>query len=76
MLYIGDVYCNNIHVYNSSVVKTIHYAIDIISTKVELFAIRYDLNQASHLANIECIDVITNSIHTAKKIFGSSIHPY
>jgi len=57
----------HIHVYNSSVVKTIHYIINIISTKAELFTIRCGLNQASNLANIECIVIITNSIHMAKK---------
>jgi len=64
-----------IHIHNSSVIKTI-YAINITSTKADLFAIRYSLNQASHLANIEYIVVITDSIHVAKIIFNLSIYSY
>lgn len=65
-----------LHVYNSPVIKTIHYTINITFTEVELFAIRYGLNQASCLANIKCIVVITDSIHAAKKIFDPFIYPY
>ena len=66
----------HIYVHNSPIVKTIHHAINITSTKAELFAIRCGLNQASHLANIEYIVVITDSIHVVKKIFGLFTHPY
>ena len=34
----------HIHVHNSLVIKTIHHAINITSTQVELFTIRYRLN--------------------------------
>ena len=56
-----------IHVQNLSVIRTIYYATNVISTEAEIFAIRYGLNQAIWLSNIECIIVITNSIHIAKK---------
>ena len=44
--------------------------------EAELFAIRYGINQASNKENISRAVVITNSIHTAKKIFDSKLHPY
>jgi len=65
-----------IHIHNSPVIKTIHHTINITFTKAELFAIRCGLNQASHLANIKHIVIITDSIHAVKKIFDSSIHLY
>ncbi len=34
----------HIHVHETSVIKTIHHAINITSTKAELFMIRYGLN--------------------------------
>ena len=66
----------HIHVHKTSVVKTIHHAINITSTEAELFVIRYSLNQTTQLTNIKYIVVITDSIHVARKIFDSSIHPY
>jgi len=66
----------HIHVYDSPIIKTIHHAVNVTFTEAELFAIRYGLNQAIQLSNIECIFVITDSIHMAKKIFDSLIHPY
>jgi len=66
----------HIYIYNFSIIKIIHYTINVIFTKAELFTIRCSLNEASHLANIKCIVVITDSIHVVKKIFNSSIHPY
>ena len=65
-----------IHTYNSPVIKTIYHTINVTSTKAELFVIRYGLNQAIWLSSIKYIIVITNSIHTVKKIFDSSVHPY
>ena len=35
-----------IHSYNKPIIKTIHWAINIIATKTELFVIRYGINQA------------------------------
>jgi len=66
----------HIHIYNSPIIKTIYYAINIISIKAELFTIRCSLNQASCLANIKCIVIITNFIHIVKKIFNLSIYSY
>jgi len=66
----------HIHIHNSLVVKTIYHAINIPYIKVELFAIRCGLNQASCLANIEHIVVITNSIYVVKKIFDLFIYLY
>ena len=67
---------SHVHIHNSPVIKTIHYATNVISTKAELFAIRCGLNQAIWLLNIYWIIIITNSIHTAKIIFNLFIHPY
>jgi len=64
-----------VHTHNSSVVKIIHHAVNVTSTEAELFAIRCGLSQAIQLTNIKHI-IITNVIHTTKKIFDSSIHPY
>ena len=66
----------HIHIYNSPIIKTIYYVINIISIKAELFTIRCSLNQASCLANIKCIVIITNFIHILKKMFNLSIYPY
>ncbi len=48
----------------------------ITSTEAELFAIRCSINQAMNLNNIAKIIVITDFIHTARKIFDSLAHPY
>ena len=40
------IFISHIHTYNSPVIKTIHYVINVTSTEAELFAIRYELNQA------------------------------
>jgi len=66
----------HVHTHDSPVIKTIYHAINITSTKAELFAIRCKLNQAIWLTNIEHIIIITDSIHTAKKIFDLFIHLY
>ena len=54
----------------------VHQAAYVTSTDVELFAIRCSINQAYSKNNISKIIVVTDSIHTAKKIFESSPHPY
>jgi len=48
----------------------------ITSTEAELFAIRCGINQASTKKDISKIIVVTDSIHTAKKIFDPSSHLY
>jgi len=66
----------HIHVFNKPLMKTIHHTIHVTSTKVELFAIRCGINQSLSVNNLSKIVVITNSIHTVKKIFDPSVHPY
>jgi len=58
------------------VTKTIHHIVNITSTKVELFAIRYRINQAVQVTDTSHIIVITDAIHLIKYIFDSSSHPY
>jgi len=67
-----------IHIYmvDKPLTKTIHYAVNVTSTKAKLFAIRYSINQSIHFDNISKIIVITDSIHMARKIFDFSSHPF
>ena len=65
-----------ISISNSLVIKTIHYVVNILSTEAKLFVIRYDINQATCLSNINHIFVITDSIHVADRIFDSLLHLY
>ena len=69
-------FITHIHVHDNPVIKTLHHTINVTSTEAKLFAIRCGLNQATQLNSIERIIVIMDSIHTAKRIFDSSIHPY
>jgi len=46
--------------------KAIHHAINITSTKVELFTIRCSINQAVQVVNTTYIIIITNAIHSAR----------
>ena len=66
----------HIHIYDRFIIKTIHHTTNVTSTKAELFAIRYSINQTVNLPGISKIVVVTDSIHTAKKIFDSATHPY
>jgi len=43
---------------------------------VELFAIRYGINQAIQIPEVFHIIVIINAIHLVKRIFDFTIHPY
>ena len=65
----------HIHVHNKLIVKMLHHAINIMSTEAEFFAIRCGINQVLHFQDISKIIVVTESIHTAKKIFDPSSHP-
>ena len=65
----------HIYIYNKPIVKTLHHAINVISTEVEFFTIKYSINQVLHLQNISKIIVVTDSIHKAKKIFNPLLHP-
>ena len=67
---------SHIHVANHSLTKMVHHATFISSTEAELFAIRCGINQACIKENVSKIIVVTNSIHTMKKIFNSKSHLY
>ena len=67
---------SHVHIYDRLVIKTIHHIVNIMSTEAKLFVIRYGINQAIYLPNVKYIFVITDSIHTAKRIFDSLSHPY
>ena len=66
----------HVHVVNYLITKTVHHAAFVTSTEAELFAIRCGINQACSNKAINKIIVVTDSIHTAKKIFDSSSHPF
>ena len=65
-----------IHTFNKPLTKTIHHTVHVTSTEAELFAIRCSINQSLSLNNVSKIIVITDAIHTVKKIFDLSVHPY
>ena len=67
---------SHIHSYNRPLVKTVYHASFVTSTEVELFMIRCGINQACVINNVLKIIVVTDSIHAAKKIFNSGLHPY
>ena len=64
----------HIHVHDKPMVKTLHHTINVTSIKVEFFALCCGINQATQLHNIFRIIVITDSIHTTKKIFDLLSH--
>jgi len=65
-----------IHSYFNPVKKTLHQAINITTTEVELSVIRCEISQAIQISDISYIIIITDSIHTAQRIFDSNIHLY
>jgi len=65
----------HVHQANSPLVKTVHHAVFVTSSEAELFAMRCRINQACNKDNISKIIVITDSIHSVKLIFDSSLHP-
>ena len=58
---------------HSYIKKIIHHAINISSTKTELFTIRCKINQAIQIPEVSHIIIITNTIHSAKRIFNLSV---
>jgi len=64
----------HVHQANSPLIKTVHHAVFVTSSEAELFAMRCGINQAYNKDNILKIVVITDSIHSAKRIFDSSSH--
>ena len=67
---------SHIHSYDKPVIKMIHKAVNITTTEAELFAIQCSINQVVSITNVNYIVVITNFLHTAKRIFDSLSHPY
>ncbi len=70
------IFISHVHICDYSLTKMVYHAVFITSTEAELFAIRSGNNQACGKENISKIIVITNFIHTAKKIFDSKSYPY
>ena len=66
----------HIHQANRPLIKTVHHAVFVTSSEVELSAIRCGINQACNKEDVSKIVVITDSIHAVKNIFNSSSHPY
>ena len=66
----------HIHIHNKPIIKILHHAVNVTNTEAELFAIRCGINQATCYNEISKITVVTDSIHTARKIFDSSLHPF
>ena len=56
----------HIHIHNNLVIKTLYHDVNIINTEAELFAIKCGINQATQLSNINCIIIITDSLHATK----------
>ena len=66
----------HIHTHNKPLIKTIHHVVNVTSMEVELFALRYGINQATCIDNISKIIVVTDSIHTVKRIFDLSVYSF
>jgi len=67
---------SHIHSANQSIIKTVHHASFVTSTEAELFSIRCGINQACSINNISKIIIVTDFIHTARKIFNSEPHSF
>jgi len=65
---------SHVYIHNKLITKTIYCAVNIMSTKAKLFAIRCGINQATNSTSISKIIIITNSIHAARKIFDLLSH--
>ena len=66
----------HISICNKNVIKTIHHTVNVLATEAELFTIRCGINQATNILDISKIIVITDLLHTARRIFNSSVHLY
>ena len=67
-------FISHVHIYNKQIIKMIHYTVNVITTEAKLFSIRYSINQITNLQGIRKIVVITDFIHSARKIFNYSLH--
>ena len=66
----------HIHICNKDIIKTIHYAVNLLFTKTELIAIRCGINQATNIPGISKIAIITNFLHVARRIFDLLLYLY
>ena len=66
----------HVYVYDKPIIKTVHYTVNVTSTKAELFTIKCSINQATNIPGISKIIIITDSIHVARLIFDSSVHSF
>ena len=57
---------SQVHLGHNILAKTIHHAVNVISTKVKLFAIRCRINQVIQVIDAACIIVITDAIHSTR----------
>ena len=58
------------------IMKTIHHTINIMFTKVELFAMRYGISQVFQTQGIVYIIIVTDTILAIKRIFDTFLHLY
>ena len=74
----NNVTASMLYVYSGQniLAKTIYHAVNVTSTKAELFTIRCGINQAAHFQDVHYIIVITDTIHSVRQIFDSSSHSY
>jgi len=54
----------------------IHHTVNVMPMEAELFAIRCGINQTTSISNINTIIIITDLLHTTKRIFDLLIYPY
>jgi len=66
----------HIHICDKAVTKTIHHAMNVLTTKAKLFPIKCGINQATSIPDISKIVVITDSLHITQRIFDSLLHPH
>jgi len=57
-------FITHIHSHSSPIKKTLYHTVNVSTTEVKLFAIRYGINQAIQIIDA-CIIVITDSIYLA-----------
>ena len=58
------------------IIKTVYYAMNIMSTRAKVFTMRCSISQASQAQDITYIAVIINVILATKRIFNMSLHLY
>ena len=66
----------HIHIHDYLITKILHHTMNVMSTEAELFAIRCGINQAINTNNISKVKIITDSLHSVKKIFNPFLHLY